>query len=151
MKNNWQIKSWEELTKKEFHDIIQLRETVFIVEQNCSYLDVDGKDEQSYHLFLYKQNQIVAYSRLIPKGISYDTGLSIGRVVVSPPFRRQQLAQNMMEIAIQHALELFKEDTIIISAQTYLLKFYTRLGFKPTGKEYLEDNLPHIKMVYKVL
>lgn len=149
MKDNWQIKSWEELTKKEFHDSIQLRETVFIVEQNCPYLDVDGKDEKSYHLFLYKQDQMVAYSRLIPKGISYDHGLSIGRVVVSPHFRGQQLARKMMEIAIQKTLELFNERTIIISAQTYLIDFYNSLGFQSEGKEYLEDNLPHIKMVYK--
>ncbi|APD06042.1 UPF0039 protein [Flavobacteriaceae bacterium UJ101] len=149
MKDNWQIKSWEELTKKEFHDMIQLRETVFVVEQNCPYLDVDGKDEQSYHLFLYRQNHMVAYSRLIPRGISYNNGLSIGRVVVSPDFRGQQLARDMMKLAIQQTLELFKEDTIIISAQTYLLNFYTSLGFQSTGKEYLEDNLPHIKMIYK--
>ncbi len=92
---------------------------------------------------------MVAYSRLIPRGISYNNGLSIGRVVVSPDFRGQQLARDMMKLAIQQTLELFKEDTIIISAQTYLLNFYTSLGFQSTGKEYLEDNLPHIKMIYK--
>ncbi|MFV0531006.1 MAG: GNAT family N-acetyltransferase [Flavobacteriales bacterium] len=98
---NWQIKSWEELTKEEFHDIIRLRETVFVVEQDCPYLDVDGKDEESYHLFLYQGDQIVAYSRLIPRGISYSEGFSIGRVVVSSDFRRKQLACKMMKIAIE--------------------------------------------------
>lgn len=147
--NDWKLKSWEELTKKEFHDIIQLREEVFVVEQNCPYLDVDGKDETSYHLFLYKGKELAAYSRLIPKGVSYKEGSSIGRVVVSPRFRNQQLARKMMEIALQKILGIFSSDRIIISAQTYLITFYTSLGFQMTGKEYLEDNLPHIKMIYK--
>ncbi len=150
MKNDWKIKSWEELTKENFHDIVQLRETVFVVEQNCPYLDVDGKDKRSNHLFLYKQGKIVAYSRLIPRGVSYHDGLSIGRVVVSPDFRRQQLAREMMEIAIKKIVTLFKENTIIISAQTYLLQFYASLGFQIEGEEYLEDDQPHIKMIYKV-
>ncbi len=150
MKNDWKIKSWEELTKEEFHDIVQLRETVFVVEQNCPYLDVDGKDKRSNHLFLYKRGKVVAYSRLIPRGVSYPNGLSIGRVVVSPDFRRKQLAREMMEIAIKKILTLFKENTIIISAQTYLLQFYASLGFQVEGEEYLEDDQPHIKMIYKV-
>ncbi len=148
MKNDWKLKSWEELTKKEFHDTIQLREKVFVVEQNCPYLDVDGKDEKSYHLFLYKGNEMAAYARLIPKGVSYKEGSSIGRVVVSPQFRNRQLAREMMEIAIQKVIEVFLEDTIIISAQTYLAPFYTSLGFQTVGEEYLEDDLPHIKMIY---
>ncbi len=145
---NWKIKSWNELSKNEFHDIIQLRESVFVEEQSCSYLDVDGKDKSSYHLFLYDNDSLIAYSRLIPKGISYTNTPSIGRVVVHPKHRGNQIGRQMMNKAISSILEIFVSQEITISAQSYLLEFYTSLGFKTTGEEYLEDNLPHVKMIY---
>ncbi len=145
---NWKIKSWSELTTNEFCDIIQLRESVFIVEQNCPYLDVDGKDKSSHHLFIYDNQTLIAYSRLIPTGISYPDSTSIGRVVVNKSYRRNSLARQMMIMAIKHSYDLFDCNKITISAQSYLTNFYQSLGFAVIGEEYLEDDIPHIKMIY---
>ena len=148
MKEIWHIKRFNELSNHELYQILQLRNEVFVVEQNCLYQDADGKDYDAFHLFLEKDNQIIAYAHLFKSGDYFDNA-SIGRVVVHPKFRKQNLGKKLMQRSLKFMTENLKELTIEISAQTYLRKFYNDLGFKETGKEYLEDGLPHIRMIYE--
>ena len=142
-------KHFNELSTTELYAIMQLRIQVFSVEQNCPYQDADGKDQQSWHLMIYnKANELVAYSRLLPKGVSYPNYASIGRVVNAQSVRGQGIGILLMQKSIEKALELFKEEPIKISAQAYLRKFYTSLGFVATGEEYIEDHIPHIAMLH---
>lgn len=140
-------KTFHQLTNLELYDIVTLRELVFVVEQNCPYLDCDGKDPESEHLWIEKDGKIAAYSRLVPPQKA-DEFWSIGRVVVHPEFRGLSLGKEIMRSAIQHLVTHQKAHQIQISAQVYLLKFYNELGFKEQGETYLEDDIPHIKMVY---
>lgn len=138
---------FNELTVEELYKILQLRSTVFVVEQNCVYQDMDDKDFKSYHLqILSPQNELLAYARLLPANISYAE-VSIGRVVSNPLFRGQGFGIKLMEKAIATCQELWPNEPIRISAQHYLLKFYQNLGFKEVGDIYLEDNIPHIEML----
>ena len=147
MSENWHIKRFEELTTRELYQILQLRNEVFVVEQNCVYQDADGKDDKAFHLFLEKNGQIIAYVRIFKPG-DYFERASIGRVVVHPDYRRQKLGNKLMQKAINFVTGTLQKNTIEISAQTYLQKFYNDLGFKATGEEYLEDGLPHIRMIF---
>lgn len=140
------FKSFNELSTYELYEIIALRELVFVVEQNCPYLDCDGKDLKSEHLWIAKNNQIAAYVRLVPP-VNEDDLWSIGRVVVHPDFRSLGLGKEVMKAAINQLLISRSVQKIQISAQVYLLKFYNDLGFNKIGDEYLEDNIPHVKMI----
>ncbi|MGL5415560.1 MAG: GNAT family N-acetyltransferase [Clostridium sp.] len=142
----WKLKEFNELTTQELYNILYLRAEIFVVEQDCSYQDLDFKDQHSYHLFLEKDNKVLAYIRIIKKGISYDE-ISIGRVCVSITNRNQGLARKIMEKGIDFIFTILKEDTIKISAQEYLLNFYESLGFIKISDTYLEDGIPHIKML----
>jgi ElaA protein len=148
MQKNWKIIDWKNLEKSDLYQIIQLRNQVFVVEQNCIYQDADDKDQKAFHLFAKQNDKIIAYARMFKSGDYFDNA-SIGRVVVNPTFRKQHLGKKLMQKAIDFVLNDLKENSIEISAQTYLIKFYKDLGFIPFGKEYLEDNLPHIRMLYK--
>lgn len=143
----WKYKKFDKLTNIELYDILKLRNTVFVVEQNCVYLDTDDKDLQSWHLLGYEQNQIIAYLRILPPGLSYKEA-SIGRVVTHPHFRKNGYGIELMKTGIEKTLEQFNTYSIKISAQCYLLKFYSNLGFIAVGEEYLEDDIPHIEMIY---
>ena len=147
MNKSWHIKQFNELSTRELYQILQLRNDVFVVEQNCVYQDADGKDYDAYHLFLEKGNQIISYARLFKSGDYFDNA-SIGRVVVHPKFRKQNLGNILMQKAIDFVTVTLQEKNIEISAQTYLLKFYNDLGFVTIGDEYFEDGLPHIQMIY---
>ena len=141
-------KNFNELTTTELYDIFKLRIEVFCVEQNCAYQDADDKDLQSWHLIMYDNNkQLIGYSRLLPDGLSYTGYVSIGRVVTSPLVRKTGIGKILMEKSIEQLNILFGKIPIKISAQTYLIKFYESFGFKSTGEEYLEDGIPHTKMV----
>lgn len=143
---NWQIKSFENLLPEELYDIIKLRIRVFVNEQNCEpYDDLDDKDKKSYHVFTYDQGQVVGYCRILPPGISYEE-TSIGRVVVDKEYRRNKLGYEMMQQAIAFIENELKETAIKISAQKYVINFYKSLGFTVISEEYLEDNIPHMKM-----
>ena len=111
------------------------------------YQDADNKDMRAFHLFLEKESQIIAYARIFKTGDYFDNA-SIGRVVVHPNYRKQNLGKILMQKAIDFTTRILKEKTIEISAQTYLIHFYKDLKFRETGKEYLEDGLPHIKMIW---
>ena len=139
-------KTFQELTNEELYAILQLRSEVFMVEQNCVYQDLDGKDQNALHVLGFKGEKIVAYTRLFEPG-DYFKESSIGRVVVAKNERQHKYGYDIMVASIKYVNEYFKVDTIKISAQTYLKKFYNNLGFKEIGKEYLEDGIPHVMMI----
>jgi ElaA protein len=141
------IKEFKELTAEELYEILKLRINIFIVEQNCPYEECDDKDKNSYHLYLKEDDKILAYLRVVKKGISYDE-ISIGRVVVNSKYRGQNLGRELMTKAINFITEKLKEKNIRISAQLYLEEFYKSFGFKSVTEQYLEDNIPHIEMLY---
>lgn len=143
----WKIKAFDELNVHELYKIFQLRLEVFAVEQNAPYQDADGKDLKSYHITGYNENaELIAYARIIPAGIAYQEA-SIGRVVTSPKARGTGAGRELFKNALQFTLQTFGNVPIRISAQSYLIKFYSDFGFKAYGEEYLEDSLPHTGML----
>jgi ElaA protein len=145
---HWVLKKFEELNAAELYSILQLRNEVFVVEQNCVYQDADDKDQLSWHLAGRDENKVVAYTRIIPPGVSYEEA-SIGRVVTSPATRRSGIGRELMQLSIDHTFRLFECTAIRIGAQLYLQDFYTSLGFVQCSEEYLEDGIPHIEMLLK--
>jgi ElaA protein len=143
---NWQVKHYHDLTLNEFHDIIALRLDVFVVEQDCPYLDLDGKDKKCYHLICRDgKGDVMATSRILPPGISYEY-TAIGRVVINKKYRGQGIGHEMMERCIQFSQNEFGNSPIIISAQKHLEEYYGKHQFVSTGSEYLEDGIPHVEM-----
>ena len=143
----WKFSSFERLTKKELHQIFILRQRVFIVEQNCPYLDADTKDLDSFHLMGFdKANNLIAYLRLVKAGISYKEP-SFGRIVIAPENRQIGLGGLLMQEGIKRSINLLGSATNRISAQSHLVPFYEKFGFVSTNKEYLEDNIPHTEMI----
>ena len=129
--------------------ILALRSDVFVVEQNCAYQDLDGKDEHAIWVWAEDENGTVhATARLLPAGISYKE-ISIGRVCTSMESRRTGLGKLLMEECLNQCEHIWGKQTITISAQQYLLKFYNELGFAEEGEMYLEDDIPHLKMKRK--
>ena len=145
MKISFKIKRFNELSTSELYSLLQLRSEVFVVEQNCVYQDVDGKDNKAIHVLGYLDNELASYSRIFDKGIYFEEA-SIGRVVVSPKLRDKKLGHDLMQVSIAAVKEHFKEHNITISAQEYLKKFYESHGFVQTSEMYLEDDIPHIQM-----
>jgi len=143
---NWNYKPYNELTIAELYAILQLRNAVFIVEQNCPYQDLDDKDQQSWHLMGWEGDKLVAYTRIIPPGVSYDEA-SIGRVVTATGSRKTGAGRELMQLSIQYCFEQFNTRQIRIGAQAYLQQFYESLGFTVTGEPYLEDGIPHKEML----
>lgn len=146
MELEWKCKYFDELSTIELYKILQLRSRVFVVEQNCVYLDTEDKDQHSYHLTGYSGDILVAYARLLPAGIAFPEA-SIGRVVTNPHYRKTGAGKTLMQKAIAACLEHFKVAKIRIGAQIYLKKFYTDLGFIQCSDTYLEDDIPHIEMI----
>jgi len=142
----WTLKKFQDLTPYELYKILQLRNSVFVVEQQCPYQDADNKDLQSFHLMGFEQDHLAAYTRLIPPGLSYPEA-SIGRVVTSWEMRRKGMGRLLMEQSIKCITELFGKSPIRIGAQLYLQNFYEAFGFQPTGEIYLEDGIEHIEMM----
>ena len=143
---NIETKTFKDLTTKELYNLLQLRSEVFVVEQDCVYQDLDGKDEKALHIIGEKDNKIVAYTRVFKPG-DYFTEASIGRVVVSKEERQHKYGYDIMEASIKAVKDYFDETKIKLSAQTYLKQFYNNLGFKEKGEEYLEDGIPHVAMI----
>jgi len=146
MSIEWKIKPFEALTVFELYDILQLRSKIFVVEQNCVYLDLDGKDKIAMHLFGVFEDKIVAHARLFKAGISFENA-SIGRVTVDPEYRDRKWGHKLMQEAMAGILLHFGESRITIGAQLYLKKFYESQGFVQSSEMYLEDEIPHIEMV----
>ena len=147
MKNlTWKIKTFEELSTRELHQILKVRIEVFVVEPNCPYPEIDGYDLQAIHLWAETEGEVAAYCRIFGPGLKYDES-SIGRVLTNPNFRKMTLGKTLMNLAIHSVEARFRKSSIRISAQDYLLQFYSAMGFLPTGKNYLEDNIPHSEML----
>ena len=137
-------KKFNEIDSKTLHNIFLLRSKVFVVEQECAYQDIDGKDFKSIHIIGEQKKEIIAYSRII--GLCNEF-CSIGRVLVKKEFRKKGIGIKLMTKTIKEAKSEYNSRKIKISAQEYLKNFYTNLGFKHTGKCYLEDGIPHIEMI----
>jgi ElaA protein len=142
----WTLKKFPDLTPHELYKILQLRNSVFVVEQQCAYQDADNKDLYSFHLMGFEKDHLAAYTRLLPPGISYPEA-SIGRVVTSGEVRRKGMGKLLMEQSIRCITELFGKGPIRIGAQLYLQDFYKAFGFHPYGEIYLEDGIEHIEMM----
>ena len=140
------VKSFEELTKKELYELLALRAEVFVVEQNCAYQDVDGKDLYALHILGIKDEQLVGYARIFKPGV-YFTEASVGRIVVKDSHRILGYGQQIVSASEEAIRNCFHTKKIKLSAQSYLKKFYTDMGYKSVGEEYLEDGIPHIAMV----
>lgn len=144
----WKIKSFEKLAIKELYAILKIRQEVFIVEQTCYYLDADGYDEKAIHIWGEKDEEIVAYCRIFEPKIKYPES-SLGRVLTNPSYRNLKLGKVLLKIALNTIDTKFDTPNVRISAQDYLLRFYSEFGFISTGVEYLEDNIPHTEMLRK--
>jgi ElaA protein len=145
---NFICKKFEDLSVYELYEILALRAEVFCVEQNCPYQDMDGKDLDSWHnMGRNEVGKLVVYTRLLPLNLPYEGYTSIGRVVNSPTVRGTGAGKILMQESVKKTIELFGNQPIKIGAQSYLLKFYGGFGFISTGEEYLEDGIPHTKMV----
>lgn len=144
------IKPFDELGIHELYGILKLRSEVFVVEQTCIYNDLDDLDQQAWHLILKKDNRMAGTARILPGGTRFPQ-VSIGRVVVSPHFRRQNLGRLVMQEAMKFAFNHFGATEIKISAQLYLERFYEDLGFKRITEIYDEDGIPHIGMLVKII
>lgn len=142
------VKPWEALSTAELYAILRLRIEVFVVEQNCPYQEADDKDQACRHVMGYDQDgELVAYARLVPRGISYDKYASIGRVINKEKIRRQGVGKLLMRRAIDEMSQLYPSEQVKISAQVYILDFYRSLGFETVGEGYMEDDIPHMGMI----
>jgi ElaA protein len=145
MSLKWKIKAFNALTVDELYDLLRLRSEIFVVEQNCVYLDLDGKDKLALHLIGEYDGKTVAHARLFKPGISFDNA-SIGRVVVDQNYRDKKWGHDLMRAAIAGIKDNYSETAITIGAQLYLKKFYESHGFVQISEMYLEDDIPHIEM-----
>lgn len=143
----WEYKHFAQLSTHELYCILELRNKVFVVEQNCVYNDTDEKDLECWHLCGWQNNVLVTYARIIAPGISFEEA-SIGRVITHPDYRRFGFGKELMSIAIEKTKTQFEVSAIKIGGQCYLEKFYNNLGFFKCSDEYLEDGIPHIEMLY---
>ncbi|HEX2532737.1 MAG TPA: GNAT family N-acetyltransferase [Chitinophagaceae bacterium] len=144
----WYCLPFDALTPHQLYAILQLRNEVFVVEQNCVFQDADDKDQGCHHLMQWDGDRLVAYTRLVPPGHIYEEA-SIGRVVTSPAVRGRGAGRQLMEASIREAYALFGRRPIRIGAQLYLKRFYESFGFEQVSEPYLEDGIPHIYMLKK--
>lgn len=140
------IKLFRELTVEELYEIFKIRNEVFVVEQNCVYQDCDDKDKDAYYLFIRDKQGIIAYLRILGRGVSYPE-VSIGRVLSNKKYRGQGFGQTIMVKAIEFINNTLNENEVRISAQEYAISFYETVGFKVVSESYLEDNIPHVEML----
>ncbi len=144
----WKIKSFEEITTSELYEIIKARVDVFVVEQDCPYPDLDDYDQKALHLWAEQDQKVLAYCRIFNQGIKYPE-TSIGRVLTTEKGRGKNFGKQLIQYAVETIENRFRTSEIRISAQDYLLRFYSGFGFEDTGKKYLEDNIPHTEMFRK--
>ena len=148
--NKWKIKKFDQLSLKQLYEITKSRCKVFIQEQKiiCEE-ELDGLDDKCIHVFLEENERVVAYCRIVPKGINYEN-ISIGRVLVLKEFRRKGIAQEMLKVTVKYIKSNFQENKIVLSSQLYAKELYESVGFIATSDVYEEAEIPHIKM-YKIL
>lgn len=140
------IRNFDELNTKQLYEMLQLRSEVFVVEQDCVYQDIDGKDERALHILGWENGILVAYTRCFRAGDYFDEA-AIGRIVVRENYRKLGYGHQITNASIEAIKTHYNADTIKISAQVYLVIFYESHGFKTFGDRYLEDGIPHIAMV----
>lgn len=145
---NIKVKTFSQLTTKELYDLLQLRSEVFVVEQDCVYQDIDGKDQIALHVLGFKDEVLVGYTRIFKPGDYFELA-SIGRVVVKENERKHKYGYDIMDASIKTIKDVFNTTDIKISAQCYLKRFYNNLQFFEVGDQYLEDGIPHIAMIYE--
>jgi ElaA protein len=144
-----EIKIFDELSTSELYDLLRLRAEVFIVEQQCAYQDLDGKDQRALHILGKNEDELQAYARVFEPGF-YFKEASIGRIVVAPRYRSGGLGREIVLEAEKAIVRFYGGGPVKLSAQSYLKKFYTELGYRSLGEEYLEDGIPHIGMIKKL-
>lgn len=145
----WQALTFNELDTLTLYSLLQLRVDVFVVEQNCPYPELDDKDlhPQTRHIILKKGDKVIAYSRVLAPDVSFAGFPGIGRVCISQTARRLGLGKILVEKTLAETATLWPQTDIHISAQCYLQRFYQDLGFKAASEPYLEDDIPHLKMI----
>jgi ElaA protein len=142
----WKIKIFDEFTISELYGILKSRIDVFVIEQNCPYPDLDDYDQKAVHIWAEEEGEILAYCRIFDKGIKYDEA-SIGRVLTTQKGRGKGLGKLLIKYAVETIENRYHSSAVRISAQNYLLNFYSEFGFEDTGKKYLEDDIPHTEMI----
>ena len=143
-------KTFSELDTEDLYQILRLRSEVFVVEQDCVYQDIDNKDQNAIHLYYKENDQIVAYTRIFKAGDYYENPC-IGRVLVSKKNRGNDLGKKIMIDSMEYIKQNIKGEKIELSAQKYLDKFYKDLGFYKIGEDYLEDGIPHQRMIFDLV
>ena len=143
------LKKFNELNREEIHAMYALRAAIFVVEQDCVYQDIDGKDLDAHHVLGNIEGKLVAYARVLRKGTSYTDSVSIGRIAVLEEFRGKSIGHEIVRFSIKCIADLYPGEAIKISAQSHLENFYNQHGFKKEGTPYLEDGIPHIAMIKK--
>ena len=143
----WVFKPYAKLAVDELYELLALRSRVFVVEQECIFLDMDGLDKDAHHLLGFAENALVACTRILPAGTVYADYPSIGRVVTAPEARGKAYGFLLMQISAEKLYNLFGKVAIKIGAQLYLKRFYESLGFLQSGEMYLEDGIEHIPMI----
>jgi ElaA protein len=141
------VKSFDELTASELYEILRVRAEVFVVEQNCIYNDLDGKDQGSIHVFITDGGSVVACLRVLPRGV-YDENVRIGRVITTR--RGLGLGARVLKAGLEVARDRLGADSVTISAQTHAIGFYEKSGFQTVSDVYMEDGIPHVRMVCKL-
>jgi len=143
----YKIRTFDELSNRELYSILRLRSEIFVVEQNCVYQDLDNKDLNAYHLMAVENGELIGYLRILNKGVSYKEA-SIGRVVVKKEYRRKKLGLEIINKGIDFIINTLQEKEVRISAQVYAKNLYEKAGFVEVSEEYLEDDIPHMEMLY---
>ncbi|MGM7701826.1 GNAT family N-acetyltransferase [Pseudalkalibacillus sp. Hm43] len=142
----WVKKTFQKLTKEELYTILQKRVEVFVVEQECPYPEVDGRDEECIHIWSEMDGDMAAYCRIVPP-IHKDGHYSIGRILIPKDYRRQGIARDMVNLAIDVLVQEIGVKRIALQGQEYLRHFYASFGFKEVSGVYLEDGIPHVDML----
>ncbi|MFB9860105.1 GNAT family N-acetyltransferase [Salinicoccus siamensis] len=140
----WQVRSFEELDVATLEEIYRLRTSVFVVEQECPYQEVDGRDPECTHIYKKDESGIAAYLRIVP-----GKPIAIGRVIVRKDHRKKGLGKALMEQAMHYVGKVHPGEKVYLHGQAHLERFYQQFGFKKTSEVHLEDGIPHIDMTYQ--
>ncbi|MCG8474208.1 MAG: GNAT family N-acetyltransferase [Cytophagales bacterium] len=146
----FQIKPFDALTAFELYELLKLRTDIFVVEQQCPYPELDYKDYKAFHVMMYCKDEMIGCLRLLPRGVSYPEDPSIGRVAIKASFRGKKLGTPLMKQGIGFIKKQWRADSIRISGQLYLKRFYESMSFQQVSEEYLEDGIPHIEMLLEL-
>jgi ElaA protein len=143
----WKWYAWTELSPDVLYAFLRLRSGIFVVEQNCVFPDMDGRDPACDHLCGWgATGELIAYLRLVPPGVRTPE-VSLGRVVVDPSARGRGIGRAVMQQGLERCAARYPGMPVKVSAQQHLEKMYARLGFRTVGTPYLEDGIAHVDMI----